>query len=126
MSLNYKEKLYIQKLNELGIPDHDLESNGGRIPDYENYGTWIMENDPVAFNVGFNEWERECYKEEVMEKTIIIEIQDGVLTTVSGVPKGYDVICKDYDTDGINEDDLHEDENGVYSHVSPDIQYEGE
>lgn len=29
---------YEEWLNDLGIPDKDLESNGGRIPDGDKYG----------------------------------------------------------------------------------------
>jgi len=43
-------------LNELEVPFDDRKSNGGRIPDYADYGTWLRRNDPIAFNVGFQEW----------------------------------------------------------------------
>lgn len=36
-------------LNELGTPQADLESNGGRIPDSMPYGTWLRKNDSIAF-----------------------------------------------------------------------------
>lgn len=42
-------------LNELGIPDDDLKSNGGRIPDNSKYGSWLRHNDPIAFEVAHNE-----------------------------------------------------------------------
>ena len=48
---------YEEWLNELEIPFDDLKSNGGRIPDNSKYGTWIRRNDPIAFNVGFQEFE---------------------------------------------------------------------
>lgn len=47
---------YEEYLNELGVPDDDLRSNGGRIPDGSKYGTWMRKNDPIAFNVGYREW----------------------------------------------------------------------
>lgn len=43
-------------LNELEVPFDDRKSNGGRVPDYADYGTWLRRNDPIAFNVGFQEW----------------------------------------------------------------------
>lgn len=52
---------FIEHLNELDIPADDLASNGGRIPDrwQGRYGDWMRLNDPIAFNVGFQEWKRE-------------------------------------------------------------------
>lgn len=47
---------YEEYLNELGTPNDDLESNGGRIPDSADYGTWLRRNDKIAFNVGYQEW----------------------------------------------------------------------
>ena len=47
-----------QYLNEIGIPEHDLKSNGGRIPDTSDYGTWLRKNDPIAFNVACNDYLR--------------------------------------------------------------------
>ncbi len=52
------KKQYEEYLNEIGTPDHDLKSNGGRIPDHCKYGTWLRKNDPIAFEVGFNDWKR--------------------------------------------------------------------
>jgi hypothetical protein len=49
-------KAYEEYLNELGTPDADLYSNGGRVPDGAKYGAWLRRNDPIAFNVGYNEW----------------------------------------------------------------------
>jgi hypothetical protein len=54
---DYK-KYYEEHLNEIGAPEDDKRSNGGRIPDYCRYGTWLRRNDPIAFNVGFNEFMR--------------------------------------------------------------------
>jgi hypothetical protein len=47
-------------LNELGAPEGDLKSNGGRIPNGSKYGSWMRRNDPVAFNVGYQETSREA------------------------------------------------------------------
>jgi hypothetical protein len=49
---------YEEYLNELEIPEDDKRSNGGRIPDHCKYGTWLRNNDPIAFNVGYNEFMR--------------------------------------------------------------------
>ena len=51
-------KHYEEYLNELGISEGDKKSNGGLIPDHLNYGTWLRRNQPVTFNVGYNEWQR--------------------------------------------------------------------
>lgn len=48
-----------EDLNEMGIPEDDKQSNGGRIPDDAQYGAWIRRNDPVMFNVYVNEQLRE-------------------------------------------------------------------
>lgn len=42
-------------LTELGCPDDDLKSNGGRVPDHCKYGSWLRRNDPIAFEVGYQE-----------------------------------------------------------------------
>lgn len=47
-----------ESLNELEIPNDDLKSNGGRIPDHLEYGTWLRRNDPIAFNVAYNDHKR--------------------------------------------------------------------
>jgi hypothetical protein len=52
------KKEYVLWLNELGVPEDDKKSNGGRIPDFCKYGAWLRVHDPIAFNVGYNEWER--------------------------------------------------------------------
>lgn len=52
-------RAYEEWINEIPVPFDECKSNGGRIPDHCKYGTWIRKNDPVAFNVGFNEWSRE-------------------------------------------------------------------
>ena len=49
---------YEEWLNELGAPEDDKKSNGGRVPDNCKYGSWLRRNDPIAFQVGFNEWQQ--------------------------------------------------------------------
>lgn len=46
---------YEQYLNAFPVSEDDKKSNGGRIPDQAKYGTWLRKNDPIAFNVGYNE-----------------------------------------------------------------------
>lgn len=52
-------KEYTEWLNELPVPFEDCRSNGGRIPDNAKLGDWTRRHDPIAFNVGFQEWTRE-------------------------------------------------------------------
>lgn len=47
---------YQEYLNELGIPEADKKSNGGRIPDSSKYGDWVRKNDPIAFSTGYWDW----------------------------------------------------------------------
>lgn len=54
--MNNSKKSYENYLNEIGIPEDDKLSNGGRIPDHAKYGTWTRKNDPIAFNVGYGEY----------------------------------------------------------------------
>jgi len=48
---------YEEWLNDVSWPDDDMAPHG-RIPhSYINsYGTWLRRHDPIAFNVGYNEW----------------------------------------------------------------------
>ena len=55
-------KEYEKWLNELGTPKEDLKSEGGRIPDTARYGNWLRRHDPIAFNVGYQEWRSEEVK----------------------------------------------------------------
>lgn len=57
--MRYTRRDHEEWLDELGVPDDDLRSNGGRIPDGARYGRWMRKNDPVGFNVSFQERERE-------------------------------------------------------------------
>ena len=50
---------YVNYLNEIGIPEEDKRSNGGRIPDHSKYGAWLRKNDPIAFNVGYHDFVRD-------------------------------------------------------------------
>jgi hypothetical protein len=53
------KKDYEDYLNDLGAADRDLKSSGGRIPDNAKFGTWLRRNDPIAFEVGFGEFQTE-------------------------------------------------------------------
>lgn len=55
------KKMYIEYLNEIGCPDHDHPENGGRCTwaGVHQYGKWLYKNDPIAFEVGYNEWVQE-------------------------------------------------------------------
>lgn len=60
MSLIRRKRLrseYEAFLNELGCSDDDMAPHG-RVPAsyIDRYGTWLRRNDPIAFNVGYNEW----------------------------------------------------------------------
>jgi hypothetical protein len=57
MAKKITKKDYEEYLNELTIPDMDLRSNGGLIPDKTTkYGAWIRKNDNISFNLGFSEY----------------------------------------------------------------------
>ncbi|MBS4012624.1 MAG: hypothetical protein KGZ97_02520 [Bacteroidetes bacterium] len=47
---------YERHLNQLGVPENDRKSNGGRIPDYVKYGTWIRVNETEKFEAGYEEF----------------------------------------------------------------------
>lgn len=47
---------FVDYLNEMGIPEDDKKSNGGRIPDHAKYGNWLRKNDPIGFEVGYREY----------------------------------------------------------------------
>lgn len=56
----YTRQAYTEYLNELGAPQDDLRSNGGRIPDTNTkYGKWLRLNDPISYETGFQGWVRE-------------------------------------------------------------------
>ena len=52
------KKDYEEYLNEIGSPEDDKKSNGGRVPDYCKYGSWVRKNDPIAFQVGLRDFIR--------------------------------------------------------------------
>ena len=56
------KKQYEEYVNEIGIPNDDKKSNGGRIPDHCKYGTWTRISDPIAFNCGLNDENRKNKK----------------------------------------------------------------
>lgn len=58
--LLFRQK-YEDFLNDLGCPHHDSPHNHGRVPYscIDIYGTWLRLNDPIAFDVGYNEWMQE-------------------------------------------------------------------
>ena len=47
---------YENYLTDMKAPLEDMKSNGGRIPDMCEYGRWIRKHDPIAFNIGYNEF----------------------------------------------------------------------
>ncbi len=55
---------YERHLNQLGIPEDDKKSKGGKIPDYVKYGTWLRVNDPEAFETGYQEWKAKIRAQE--------------------------------------------------------------
>lgn len=48
-------------LNDMGCPEHDHPENGGRVSwkSVNSYGTWLRRNDPIAFEVAYQEEGRE-------------------------------------------------------------------
>ena len=57
--MRYTKRGHEEWLNELEAPEADRRSNGGRIPDFCRYGSWIRRNDPIGFEVSYHERERE-------------------------------------------------------------------
>lgn len=47
---------YERHLNQKGIPDIEKKSNGGRVPDYVKYGTWLRVNDVDTFEKEYLSW----------------------------------------------------------------------
>lgn len=54
------KKDFEQMLNEIGPSEDDHPENNGRVPwsMVEKYSTWLRRNDPIAFQVGYNDY---CY-----------------------------------------------------------------
>jgi len=60
------KKEFEEYLNEIEIPNDDLKSLGGRIPDNCKYGSWLRRNDKIMFNVGFSDYlSEEGYRNEI-------------------------------------------------------------
>ncbi|TVQ92661.1 MAG: hypothetical protein EA393_03175 [Bacteroidetes bacterium] len=55
---------YERYLNELGIPEDQKKSNGGHIPDYVKYGTWLRVNDSEKFENDYQEWKAKVRAEQ--------------------------------------------------------------
>lgn len=55
---------YERHLNQLGIPENEKKSNGGIIPDYVKYGTWLRVNSPDSFETGYQEWKAKVRAQE--------------------------------------------------------------
>jgi hypothetical protein len=49
------KKEYELWLSEVGCPEDDKQSNGGRVPDACKYGKWVRKHDPIMFAVGYRE-----------------------------------------------------------------------
>lgn len=74
---------YTEWLNELPVPFEDCESGGGRIPDNAKYGDWLRRNDPIAFNVGYQEAVRE---QEFAAEQAARRARSGVPSTPTATP----------------------------------------
>jgi hypothetical protein len=51
----------------LGIPEEQKKSNGGIIPDYVKYGTWLRVNDPDVFLRNYQAWKAKVRAEESLD-----------------------------------------------------------
>jgi len=51
----FTKKHYEEILNDMGTPSHDKYENGGRCKT-DHYGSWLRRNDPIAFEVAYNEY----------------------------------------------------------------------
>lgn len=59
---------YERHLNQQGIPSDRKKSNGGIIPDYVKYGTWLRVNNPDEFETTYLSWKlmmREALKMDI-------------------------------------------------------------
>jgi len=54
---------YERHLNQTGIPVADKKTNGGQIPDYVKYGTWLRVNNPDIFEDGYRQWKAKAREE---------------------------------------------------------------
>lgn len=55
---------YERHLNQMGVPEKLKRSNGGYIPDYVKYGTWIRINEPENFESGYVSWKEKMRSRE--------------------------------------------------------------
>jgi len=55
---------YERHLNQMGVPEKLKRSNGGYIPDYVKYGTWIRINEPENFESGYASWKEKMRSRE--------------------------------------------------------------
>ena len=62
--MRYTRAEHEEWLNEIGTPEDDKRSNGGRVPDHAMWGHWMRCHDPIAFNVSFNEHKQEMICED--------------------------------------------------------------
>jgi hypothetical protein len=55
------KKKFEAYLNGIEPPEHDHPGGGGRVSwaSVNKYGTWLRRNDPIAFEVAYNELGRE-------------------------------------------------------------------
>jgi len=69
---------YTEYLNEIGVPEHDHPESDGRVPwdMINNYGDWLQQNDPIAFNVGLNEYEQEHGLEASKKTAVKVDYSD--------------------------------------------------
>jgi len=54
----YTNAEYERKLNDQGVPKSKRQSNGGRIPDDCNYGSWLRKHKPEVFKKRFTKWSK--------------------------------------------------------------------
>ena len=47
---------YEKHLNGLGVPEELKKSNGGHVPDYVKYGTWLRVNFNEQFESDYTAW----------------------------------------------------------------------
>lgn len=55
---------YERHLNQSGIPEEEKKSNGGKIPDYVKYGTWLRVNRSEFFENTYQEWKAKMRAQE--------------------------------------------------------------
>ncbi len=78
--MKYTKQQHIEELNEIGVPFQDQRSNGGRIPDNADYGAWMLRNDPIAFNVSYQEAKRETEHQDDARSRYLYNVSQGERT----------------------------------------------